>query len=254
MPATPSNGIDATATSLEVLEHLVEADGYTGVSEVADELGIAKSMAHNHLSTLQSLGYVVKRDRKYGPSLRPLLLGDRSRSRMDVYERGREYVENLAEATGETVELFIMEEHYGVPVAVARGAEEWSPPHRIGERTPLHATAAGKAILASLPPERMEKTLDRESLAPLTEETITAPATLREEIRDVRERGMSFCREEQYRGVVGIGAPIETGTSEQNAALAIVGPADRLHGRYFEEDLVGQVVSTATRIEVELTE
>ena len=47
---------------------------------------------------------------------------------------------------------------------------------------------------------------------------------------------------------------IDADASVHTAAFAIVGPIERLHGRYFEEDLVGQVVSTANRIEVELTE
>ena len=119
--------------------------------------------------------------------------------------------------------------------------------------SPLSA-APGKAVLASLTPGRLDRLLGDLPLASLTDRTITGRETLLEEVDNSRDSGVSFCREEQYSGIVGVGAPIDADASVHIAALAIVGPIERLHGRYFEEDLVGQVVSTANRIEVELTE
>lgn len=254
MTTDPSYEIDATGTSIDVLEYIVDTGGEAGVSEIAADLDISKSMAHNHVSTLRKRGYVVKRDRKYAPSLRLLALGERTRGAIEVYSKGRGVVENLADATGEVVELFVMEEHYGVPVAIAGGASDWLPPHVCGERMALHANAAGKAILASLPDDRLDAVLSEIELTAPTEQTVTDRAALRAEIKRIRESGVAFCREEQYGGVVGVAAPIERGASDRGAAIMIDGPADRLHGRYFEEDLVGQVVSTVKEIEIALTE
>jgi DNA-binding IclR family transcriptional regulator len=254
MTSPAPNGIDATATSIAVFEYVVGADGDVGVSQVAEELDVAKSVAYNHLSTLGEAGYVVKRGRKYGPTTRAARLGEEVRRGIDVYEWGQDYVGNLAEATDETVELCVMERDAAVPVAIVGSSGDWTPPHLIGERTPIHATAPGKAILASLAPDQLDRLLWDLPLASLTDRTITGPETLLEEVDNIRDSGVSFCREEQYSGVVGVGAPIDADESVHTAALAIVGPIERLHGRYFEEDLVGQVVSTANRIEVELTE
>lgn len=254
MAPNESNEIDATATSISIFEYLIETDEPVGVSQVAGDLDISKSMAYNHLSTLQTAGYVTKRDRKYSPSLRSLMMGETIRRKLDIYEQGRRYVNNLAEATGESAELFVMEEQYAVPIAITNQSVDWSPPYQIGERTPLHATAAGKALLASLPPSRLDRVLDEGPLPALTDRTVTDRERLLTEIRDIREDGISFCREEQYAGIVGVGAPITADQSASTGALAIVGPIERLHGRYFEEDLVGQVVSTAKQIEVELTD
>jgi len=254
MTTDPSYEIDATGTSIDVLEHIVGAGGRAGISEIAADLDVSKSVAHNHVSTLRKRGYVVKRDRKYAPSLRLLALGERTRGAVEVYTEGRDVVENLADATGEVVELFVIEERYGVPVAIAGGASDWLPPHACGERMPLHVNAAGKAILASLPDDRLDAILSELALTAPTDQTVTDRAALRTEIKRIRESGVAFCRAEQYEGVVGVAAPIEWGASDRGAALAIDGPVDRLHGRYFEEDLVGQVVSTVKEIEVALTE
>lgn len=246
--------IDATATSVAVLEFLVEAEGHVGVSDVADELDISKSMAYNHLSTLRSQGLAVKRDRKYGPSMRLLALGWRSRETVLAFKKGRAAVENLAEAAGVVAGLFIMEERHGVPLYIERGTTDWEPPYTIGERMPLHVNAPGKAILASLPTEQLSDLLEELELEAKTDQTITDPDALESEIRHVRESVGVLSREEQYPGVISVGAPVNASKSKYHAALAIVGPADRLHGRYLEEDLVGQVVSTANELEVTLTD
>ncbi len=246
--------IDATGTSLDILEHLVDAGEAVGVSELADALGISKSMVHNHVSTLHGRGYVVKYDRKYAASLRLLALGERTRGMTDIYRKGCPVVENLADATGEAVELFIMEEHYGVPVAVAAGTSDWLPPHTCGDRMPLHVNAAGKAILASLPDDRLPAVLAELELTAATDSTVTDREALETEIGRIRDSSVVFCREEQYEDVVGVAAPVDWGEADREAALMIEGPADRLRGRYFEEDLVGQVVSSVNEIEVALTE
>ncbi|MFB6202542.1 MAG: IclR family transcriptional regulator [Halorhabdus sp.] len=254
MTTDPTYEIDATGTSLDVLEHLVDVGEAVGVSELADELGISKSMVYNHLSTLRDRGYVVKRDRKYAPSLRLLSLGERVRRDSAIYRVGQPVVQNLADATGEAVELFVVEERYGVPIAIAGGSDDWLPPHICGERMPLHVNAAGKAILASLSDDRLVDLLADVELSPATERTITDRGGLKAEIGRIRDSNVAFCREEQYDGVVGVAAPIDRASSDRGAALMIEGPADRLHGRYFEEDLVGQVVSSVNEIEVALTE
>lgn len=245
--------IEATGTSLRLFERLVEAAEPVGVTRLAADLDLSKSVAHNHLSTLRHLGYVVKRDRKYEPALRPLAHGERTRRAMRVYEVGREEVDNLAEAAGEVVLLFVEEEGRGVLVCISDGSADWSPPYCAGERMPLHVNAPGKAILASLPEERAVSILAEGALVAPTERTVTDPDELRRGLRRVRDDGVAFCREEQFAGVIGIAAPVEAPGESRHAALGVVGPADRLNGRYLEEDLAEQVISTAKSIELALT-
>lgn len=254
MTSDTSYEINATGTSLDILERIVDAGEAIGVSELADDLDISKSMVHNHLSTLRNRGYVAKRDRKYAPSLRLLALAERTRRSTDIYREGWPATENLADATGEAVGLFLMEERYAVPVAIAAGSSGWLPPHTCGERMPLHVNAAGKAILSSLSEGRLADVLAELELTAATDSTITQRGALEAEIGRIRDSSVAFCREEQYEGVVGVAAPVDSGESDRGAALMIEGPAERLHGRYFEEDLVGQVVSTVNAVEVALTE
>lgn len=244
--------VGATRTSVELLELVVDADDPCGVTWLSNETGRSKSVVHNHLSTLRSLGFVAKRGRRYEASLGLLALGERVRSGMTSYAVGREHVENLAHATGEVSTLFVEEEGRGVPLFVAEGASDWTYSPVAGERLPLHVTAPGKAILATLDKDRVAEIVDRYGLAPATESTITDPDALSDQLSRIRDDGVSFCREEQFADTVGVAAPVRTDPISRSLALGVVGPTDRLSGRYLEEDVTGQVLSTANAVQVEL--
>ena len=253
MPGDPDYTIDATETSLDLLETLVEADDAIGVTALANALDVSKSVAHNHLATLRARGYVIKRENRYEPSLRPLELGTNARERVPIYQATKPHLDNLASATGETAVLFVMEETSGVPVYIAEEAEGWTPQFREGERLPLHVNAPGKAILASLDEASVDDVLDRTPLVAMTSATITDPSELKAVLREAQDPGVVFCRGEQYEGIVGVASSVTTDASDRIAALGVCGPVDRLHGRYLEEDITGQVLSTAKSIQVTLT-
>lgn len=80
------------------------------MTEVAAELGYAKSTVYRHLSTLAELGYVVKTDNEYRVGLRFLELGQHARTRQTGYDLTTKKVEEIAEQTGEWAQ-FIVKEH-----------------------------------------------------------------------------------------------------------------------------------------------
>ena len=253
MSDKPEYAVEATETSLTILETLADAGEPLGVTALSDRVGVAKSVAHNHLTTLRARGFVTKRDGRYEPSLRTLALGERTRTHATMYENAKPEVDNLAEATGETTVLFVIEEDHGVPAYVTEAANGWSPSFWTGERMALHVNAPGKSILASLPDERVDAILDAGGLAAPTDETVTDPDELRSQISRIRDDGIAFCKGEQYPGIVGVASPIQTRGGTRPAAIGVVGPGDRLHGRHLEEDVTGQVLSTSKSIQIELT-
>lgn len=244
--------VDATETSLTVLEALVAATEPLGVTALAERVGVSKSIAYNHLSTLRALGYVVKRGTAYEPSLRTLTLGNRTRNRLPIYGVARTKVDNLAETSGETAVLFVLEANRGVPAYVVDASDDGSSPYREGERYPLHVTAPGKAILASLSSDRVDDILSVTELPAPTEQAIADPDELRAHLGQVTTDGVAFSREEHDDGVVGVAAPISDGARTRPAAVGVCGPAERLSGRRLEEDVTGQVLSSAKSIQVDL--
>ncbi|RLM32749.1 IclR family transcriptional regulator [Haloarcula sp. Atlit-120R] len=253
MTDEPQYAVEATQTSVAILEALVDATEPVGVTELGNTVGVSKSVVHNHLSTLRAAGYVVKRGAKYEASLRPLALGERTREGLRFYQAAKQQLDNLAAATGETTMVFVLEETAGVPVSISEPEGGWSVPFRPGERLPLHVNAMGKALLASLPSDRVESVLDETDLVAPTDATIVDPDELTKELRRIRDDGIAFCRGEQYEGIVGVAAPLPDVGANRIAALGIAGPAERLNGRYLREDITGQVLSTTKSIQIDLT-
>ncbi|MDG5761948.1 IclR family transcriptional regulator [Natronococcus sp. A-GB1] len=252
MTDTSRYTVDATETSLAVLETLVASEDPLGVTAVAETVGVSKGVAHNHLSTLCTNGYVTKNDGTYSPSLQLLSMGSRTRDRHAIYEAAKHQVNNLATATGETATLFVNENGEGVPIHIAETPDGWSPPFHEGSRIPLHLTAPGKAILSSLPEENANTILETHDLVSSTDATMTDRSELVSQLQRIRDDGISFCREEHYEGIIGVAAPISTATDTLTAAIGVCGPATRLNGRFLEEDITGQVLSTTKSVYVNL--
>jgi DNA-binding IclR family transcriptional regulator len=254
MEDEPPYAVEATRTSLSVLETLVDAPSPVGVTELAEDLDIAKSVAHNHVTTLRAEGYVAKRGDEYEPAGRVLSLGARIRRGLPVYREAKAAADNLAAATGETTVLAIRQESQAVPIYVVDGDTDLPRAFEVGERLPLYATAVGKCLAASLPDGTVEDLLSGVALEPFTEATTTDISALQTELRRVRDDGFAFCRGEYRDGIVGVAAPIPETDNSRPAALGVCGPARSLNGRYLEEDVTGQVLSTTKTIQVEFTD
>lgn len=102
------NPIQSVQTTLRIVEALKELNG-AGVTEVAEHLDLPKSSVHNYLSTLQQEGYVVKKRQMYHVGLRFLESGAFARHRQQIYEIAKSEVADLAEETGELVNLATIE-------------------------------------------------------------------------------------------------------------------------------------------------
>jgi DNA-binding IclR family transcriptional regulator len=77
----------------------------------------------------------------------------------------------------------------------------------VGVRMPMHATAAGKAVLAYLPDATVDSIIAETRLPPFTPRTITTPAALKEELQKVRDTGYAVHDEEWTEGLYALGAP-----------------------------------------------
>ncbi|WP_408960369.1 IclR family transcriptional regulator [Natrinema sp. 74] len=243
--------VKTTETAFRIVELLTERDGMR-LSDLARELDLAKSTAHRHLSTLTALEYVTKEDNVYRTGLRFLEIGEQTRTRSDAYQLAEENVADLAAETEERSQ-FIVEEHgEGVYIFRATGDRAVHTDSEIGKRIPIHATAAGKAILASLSDERIEEIIDRRGLPSLTEHTITDEEHLWTELEEVRDRGYSINDQENTNGLRAIGVPVRYETGEPLGALSVSGPTHRFRGTLFDETLPKLLLGTANELELNI--
>lgn len=243
--------VKTTETAFQIIEAIERLDG-AGVTELARDLDIAKSTVHRHLSTLEELEYLVKEDNTYYLSLRFLNLGDYSRNRKAAYSLAKPLLEELAAETEERAQ-FIVEEH-GLAVYVYRasGRHAVEADSGIGKRVPIHATAAGKSILAFLPRPRVEEIIETRGLTSVTENTITDPETLFAELEEIRERGFSVNDQENIKGLHAVGVPVLGPEGEVIGAFSVSGPTHRMKGDPYEQNVQDLLRGTANELELNI--
>lgn len=238
-------------TAFRIIEAIERLDG-AGVTELAIDLDLAKSTIHRHLSTLEDIEYLVCEGDTYYVSLKFLQLGEYSRNRKNAYSLARPKLRELAEETGERAQ-FIVEEH-GLAVYVHRksGPRAVETDSGIGKRVALHATAAGKAILAHMDDERVNTIIKDRGLPALTAYTITERSSLFEELDTVRERGFSVNDQESTDGLRAIGVPVRGSDDDIIGALSVSGPTHRIKGEIYEQTIPRLLLGTANELELNI--
>ncbi|WP_137290559.1 IclR family transcriptional regulator [Natronorubrum halophilum] len=251
MTAPVKTGIQAVERVFTIVEALNELDG-AGVSELSRHVDLPKSTVHNHLQTLESTEYIVRRDGEYRTGLKFLQTGEIARNQHKLYQVARSEVDKLAEKTGDISGLMTEEHGRGVFIYRGRGPEAARIDTHIGDRIPLHCTALGKIIMAFLPDDRVEEILDTHGLQEVTHNTITDRDRLYEELEAARERKIAFDDEERLNGLRSVAAPILDSSSTVIGAISVAGPTHRMQGERFRTELPDQALGVANIIELNI--
>jgi IclR family acetate operon transcriptional repressor len=98
--------------------------------------------------------------------------------------------------------------------------------HAIGDTSPLHATAVGRAVLAHLPRRDVEE-LVAGGLERFSDATTVDPDELRAELNRVRAEGYSVNRNQYRPGVCAVAAPVLDEDGTPLAAVVISMPEAR---------------------------
>ncbi|MEO3754962.1 IclR family transcriptional regulator [Streptomyces sp. B6B3] len=217
--------VDRAVGVLEVLAR----HGGAGVTQIADELGVHKSTAFRLVGVLEQHGLVdQERERgKYHLGAGILRLAGAAAIRLDVSQESGPVCRRLAEEVGETANLAVLDGDAAVNITQARGAAEVSAHNWLGRRTPLHATASGKVLLAQLPTAVGDR-LVAGVLPRFTDATVTDAGELRAQLETARRDGYAVTSEELEEGLNAVAAPVRGHDGGVIAAIGVSGPVYRM--------------------------
>ncbi|ELK55138.1 ArcR family transcription regulator [Haloferax sp. BAB-2207] len=213
---------------------------------------MGKSAVHNHLTTLQKHGYVLKDGDDYRVGLKFLEVGGHSRKSMEVYQVAEPEVKSLAADTGELANLLVEEQGMGVYLMRAKGDDAVDLDTYAGLRTNLHTTALGKAILANLPESRVDEIIERHGLEQKTPKSIGTRQELFQVLEGVRERGYAIDDGERLEGLRCLAAPIKSSSGEVLGAISVSAPASRVSDEDLHGALPERVLSAANVVELNI--
>ena len=217
--------------AFQILTFLAERDEDVGVVEIGRALGMNKSTAYRFLSSLKDLGIVQKNKNtnKYHLGLTLFELGNRVPIKRTLIDKIHPHLLDLAFRVNEVVNLaglFKNEVVYLDKIESKRSVQIMT---YVGFHIPPHSTALGKAILAYMNPEDVQRILRSEGLPKFTDKTITEMDALLNEIQRVREGGFAMDNEEFEEGLRCIAVPLFDSQGNVMASMSISGSTARIH-------------------------
>lgn len=221
--------IQSVARASEILKAFIKADSW-GPTELAQHVGLHKSVVHRLLVTLAGSGVLTRNAVTGQYSLGAVIAQLRPRGGFSgaVKQIARPYLQRLASASGETVCLCVREESHGLCIDYVDSPQSMRFTVSTGQTFPLNAGCVGKVILAFQPQDFIEELIARKALKRYTPNTITDPKKLRAELLRIRKLGYAFSDSEITPGSRSVGAPVYGPDGAVFASLAISAPSFRM--------------------------
>jgi IclR family KDG regulon transcriptional repressor len=209
--------------AFEVLKLIASAKEGMGISEIARELGLAKSTVHGMTCALEELG-VVRRDtatKRYSLGFTLFELGKTAYSQIDLKDLARPDMEALMEKTQTSVFLGVLNWDHVTILDIVEPRTDLKITSPIGTTIPLLAGAAGKVFLSMMDEAQALKAIHSIGLTTYTPNSVTDLDRYVEEIRSVRAQGFATDDEEYILGVRAVAAPIAGGVHLMSAIWAV---------------------------------
>lgn len=246
------SGTEAAARVADVLLMFAGGPPALGVSEIARGLGLSKAVVHRILQSLASRS-LVRPDpgtREYRLGAGAIALGARAMRDFDLRAAARSALRRLRDVTRETTTLTVLVQESRVYLDQYESLQEIKMTVGLGSRYPLHAGASGRAILAFLPDDLVERVI-ASGLATLTPETIADPDELRRRLMATRVSGWAASRGERQHGAGSVAAPVFGMDGDVVGSISVCGPVSRFDRKAVDR-YVPLVCSTAAEISTAL--
>jgi len=251
--AKPAEFVEALAKGIAILESFDAANPEMTLSEVARRVGLSPAAARRSLMTLETLGYVGRRDKRF--HLRPKLmaLGSAFYFTARVDEILQEDLRGLVDQFGDASSIGTLDGEnviYVAHLSVQRARRAVAVP---GARYPAYATSMGRVLLAGLTDAEMDGYLDSYEPKPLTSKTCVNRADLRGEILKAREDGYATTVDQLDYGITALAVPIRDADGTTIAALNTSGYTGMVTPRQLVKERLPALRQVASHIALQLT-
>ncbi len=238
MTFDPSQQRGSRSEGLRILATFDEKSPALSVTDIARRTRISRASVYRVAGILEELGYIRRTERLYRPSMKVLDLGVAAVESRNFVDHIRPYLDEISQALPEAtaVNYGVLEGTEVIYLARLHRDEIITINLRVGSRLPAHLSSLGKAILAAMPVQAAEATMQRMTFERRTENTITCADDYRNELDQARIVGTAFNDQELTIGLRSLAVPILHGTSVVGAlgvaTLAMRESIDTLENRY----------------------
>lgn len=189
---------------------IISVENSIGLTELSRKCGMKKTTVYRLLKTLENIGLIDQDDstQQFFLTLRVVSLASSVLESLDLRRLSRPILEKFVRDSGKSILLSILNHDVIMSVDEIEGMERLQIRATIGNKTPAHCTACGKAILAYLPLEKCRSLVGNDSFAVYTPNTITDWLTFENELKVVRQRGFALDLNEMFDEITAVAVPL----------------------------------------------
>lgn len=235
---------------LQVLESFSAERPELSLSDLGRELGISRSSAYRIAYTLAELGFLVRdpQSKAYRPGPRVLALGFAWLAAQELLDVARPRLAQLRDDTGCAAHLAVLEEREIIYLLRLPAQSTLTSNIHVGTRMPAHATSMGRAILSSLPPDRVAALYDGVVLEAATRQTATTLKALHKQLSADRAAGCVVSHAAYEAGISSVAAALFDASGTPVGAINISTPEATMPARQLEGPVRDAVVAAASDI------
>ena len=220
-------GLQSVLAALDLLDCFAQREEF-GVSELARNIGVAKSTAHRLLTTLCARGFAERDEEsgRYRLGLHLYELGHLAVSRSDIRNAALPILQDMHQRTGATAHIGVPDGDEVIYLERIIGRESLQRGPRSAAASPSVSTSSGKAMYAFSP-----RFVDGRLHGPAPEAfapTRTWPAGTGSPSRRRVKRGFALSVDESIKGLTSIAAPVLGHDGVARAAVSLVGPTNKV--------------------------
>lgn len=234
---------------LAVLANAANSPNQVQLTTIASQAGLPKSTVSRILATLTELGVVVRGvtngSYQLGPGAR--LFSGQDPHELNLVKTANPILVQTVEQLGEDLSLAVIDGYHMRYLDQVSSLRAVRIREYVGERTPLHTTAAGLVALSDLASEQLDQILSL-PLPAWGRGTPIDPTELRSTIDEVRATDVAWTFEAWADGVNGAAVPIRDQDGSLIAVLNAFGPSYRFPGDHDRFEVADLLRSAATTI------
>ncbi len=223
------SGDGTVGKALDVLDQVAAFERPVRFGELQENSAYPKATLYRFLQTLTNQGMLAyDTDRQtYSLGIRLVRLAHAAWTQSSLAPIARPYLDELSQASGETVHLAQLDASQVLYVDKRNARDPVQMYSQAGKVGPAYCTGVGKAMMAFLDDDVLERTIAQQSFHRFTQTTLTTPEELRAELKNIRDRGYGFDREEHEPGIVCVAVPVLSPNGRMLGALSVTGPTSR---------------------------
>jgi IclR family transcriptional regulator, acetate operon repressor len=218
--------VKQAANALEMLEYFARRLRPATLAEIADDLGWPRSSTFNIVGTLVEKGFLYEpRPRSgYYPSPRWLVLAQDVTRAAPLPVELTDLADRLARETGETTAISASTGTHAIFLYVAESTQPVRYFAQVGDRVPIHASSAGRALLEQYPPAERDALYRKIRFDPYSATSPLDAEAVERELGTATARGYQQSHAEYTPDLAGVAMPLP---GERRLSIVVVGPVSR---------------------------